>query len=107
MHVDIHLTGLTSAPGHTVQQQRLVVSIDKVISRMTVDLQQVRKDAAMLVKMNTQQLRQMSNQAKLDEMMNLTSEVKSGWFDNQTSENSGGVLWITSRLQQLASASVY
>ena len=107
IHVDIHLTGLASAPGHTLQQQQLVVSIDKVISRMTVDLQQVRKDAAMLVKMNTQQLRQMSNQAKLDEMMNLTSEVKSGWFDTQTGENIGGVLWITSRLQQLASASVY
>ncbi len=105
-HVDIHLTGLASSPGHTVQQQQLVVSIDEVVSRMTMDLQQVRKDAALLVKMNTQQLRQISNQAKLDEMMNLTSEVKSGWFDNQTGENSGGVLWITSRLQQLASVPV-
>ncbi len=107
MHVDIHLTGLANSPGHTMQQQQLSVLIDKVISRMTMDLQQVRKDAAVLVKMNTQQLRQLSNQARLDEMMNLTSEVKSGWFDNQTGEDIGGVLWITSRIQQLASAPVY
>jgi hypothetical protein len=107
VHVDIHLTGLANAPGHTIQQQRLAVFIDQVITRMKGDLQRVRKDAALLVPMNAQQLRQVSNQETVNEIANLTSEVKSGWFDTQTGENIGGVLWMTSRLQQLASASVY
>jgi hypothetical protein len=107
VHVDIHLTGLANAPGHTMQQQQLAILIDTVITRMKRDLQQVRKDAALLVTMNAQQLRQLSNQAPLNEIAHLTSEVNSGWFDTQTGENIGGVLWMTSRLQQLASASVY
>lgn len=101
-HVDIHLTGLASSPGHTAQQRQLAVLIDTVIARMTTDLQQVRKDAVLILPMNTNQLRQQSNQALLDEMANLASEVTSGWFDRQTGENIGGVLWISSRLQQLA-----
>ena len=107
VHVDIHLTGLASSPGHTMQQQQLAVLIDKVITRMSMDLQQVRNDAAILVKMNMQQLRLPGNQAKLNEIANLTSEVKSGWFDIHTGEDIGGVLWITSRLQQLASVPIY
>jgi hypothetical protein len=105
-HVDIHLTGLANAPGHTQQQHQLAIMIQRVLARMNTDLQQVRKDAVTLVKMNTAHLRQRSNQALLDEMMNLTSEVKSGWLDPQTGEDVGGVLWITSRLQQLASVPV-
>lgn len=106
VHADIHLIGLANSPGHTQPQQQLATMINRVIARMNTDLQQVRKDAAILVKMNTQQLRQHHNQATLDELMNLTSEVKSGWLDNQTGENIGGVLWMTSRLQQLASVPV-
>ncbi len=105
-HVDIHLTGLASAPGHTVQQQQLAVLIDTVVARMTIDLQRVRKDAALLVTMNTTRLRQQGNQALLDDMAYLTSEVTSGWLDSPTGENIGGVLWISSRLQQLAVVSV-
>jgi hypothetical protein len=105
--VDIHLAGLAGAPGHTKQQQQLAILIDKkVIAKMITDLQQVRKDAVMLSKMTVQQLRQPGNLATLDEMMNLATEVKSGWFDSQTGENIGGVLWINARLQQLATLPV-
>jgi hypothetical protein len=100
-HVDIHLTGLESSPGHTAQQKLLAIFIDNVITRMKRDLKRVHDDAASLVKMNRQQLKQLGNQATLDDMATLTTEVKSGWFDPSTGENIGGVLWIMARLQQL------
>jgi hypothetical protein len=56
--------------------------------------------------MNTQQLKLAGNQAMLNDMALLTTEVKSGWFDPATGEDIGGVLWITSRLQQLTTISV-
>lgn len=107
VHVGVHLIGLTNAPGHTIQQQRLAVLITTVISRMQADLSRIRQDANALVTMNTQQLRQQRNQAPLDDLMNLAGELQSGWFDPQTGENIGGVLWMTSRLQQLASAPIF
>ncbi|GER86575.1 hypothetical protein KDW_07370 [Dictyobacter vulcani] len=105
-HVDIHQTGLAGAPGHTAQQKHLAILIDNVIMKMRTDLLQVRTDAAKIVKMNPQQLKQQGNATLLNEMATLTTEVKSGWFDPATGENIGGVLWITSRLQQLATMPV-
>ncbi len=101
-HVDLHLEGLANAPGHTATQQQLALLVDRVTTRMEADLQQVRTDARALVKMNATQLRQAGNLALLDEMARLSLEVTSGWFDPQTGENIGGVLWIMERLQQLA-----
>jgi hypothetical protein len=106
VHIDLHLIGLANSPGHTQEQQRLAVLIDRVINKMLSDLQHIRVDAAKLVKMKAQQLRQSNNQALLDDMANLTTEVKSGWFDSRTGEDIGGVVWISSRLQQLATISL-
>ena len=105
-HVDIHLTGLANSLGHTQEQNALAVQIDDVINRMNRDLQQVRKDAIRLVQMDIPQVRQDAALSLLNDMANLTTEVKSGWFDARTGENSGGVLWIESRLQQLATISL-
>lgn len=101
-HVDLHLQGLAGAPGHTAAQQQLALLVDKVTTRMETDLRQVRTDASALVKINVTQLKQAKNLALLDEMARLSLEVTSGWFDPQTGENIGGVLWIMERLQQLA-----
>jgi hypothetical protein len=105
-HVDIHLMGLASAPGHTVEQRQLATLIDKVITRMRTDLQQVRQDAANIAKMTPQQVRQPGSEAILDDLARLATEVESGWFDPQTGENIGGTLWINARLQQLAVVNV-
>jgi hypothetical protein len=105
-HVSVHLTGLAQAPGHTAQQQHLAVIINNALSRVGTDLLKVRTDAARLVNMDTQQLQQAGNEALLDEMVALTTEVKSGWLDPTTGEDVGGVVWIFSRLQQIASFSV-
>ncbi len=105
-HVDIHLTGLANSPGHTKEQNTLAIQVDEVINKMNRDLLQVRKDAAQVAQMNITQLRQPTTLSLLDDMANLTTEVKSGWFDAQTGENIGGVLWIESRLQQLAAVSI-
>lgn len=101
-HVDMHLNGLAYAPGHTKEQQQTALMIDAAIQRMSTSLQRVREDAMVVVKMNTQQMKQTDTQTRLDEMANLSTEVKSGWFDSQTGENIGGALWINSWLQQLA-----
>ena len=106
-HVDVHLTGLSNSPGHTQEQQKLAILVDSVIQKMNRDLEQVRKDASELVKMSADQLRQAGNLEKLNDMVNLTTEVKSGWFDEHTGENTGSVLWMTARLQQLASVPVH
>jgi hypothetical protein len=105
-HVDIHLTGLAGSPGHTAEQQKVAIQVDGVITRMINDLTQVRKDAAQLVKLNDDQLRQPSTLTVLDEMASLTTEVKGGWFDTSTSENMGGVIWLNARIQQLATISL-
>lgn len=105
-HVDIHLTGLANSPGHTKEQNTLAIQVDEVINKMNRDLLQVRKDASQVAQMKVPQLRQTSTLTLLNDMANLTTEVKSGWFDAQTGENIGGVLWIESRLQQLATVSI-
>ena len=106
VHVDIHLTGLAEAPGHTLQQKQLAILVDTVIQRMSADLLQVRTDAAKLVNMNAQQIRKQGNEAILNDIVMLTSETNSGWFDPHTGENVGGGVWLASRLQQLATISV-
>ena len=105
-HVDIHLTGLAGSPGHTVEQQKVAIQVDGVISRMINDLEQVRKDAVQLVKLNDDQLRQPGTLTLLNEMASLTTEVKGGWFDPTTNENIGGVIWLSARIQQLATISL-
>jgi hypothetical protein len=106
-HVDIHLMGLANSPGHTREQQQLALLIDQVINKMQQDLQRVRTDATQLAKRSVQQLRQLDNQAMLDEMVRLTIEAVSGWFDSQTGDDIGGVVWINARLQQLATIALH
>lgn len=100
-HIDIHLTGVAGAPGHTTQQQQLATMLHTVLNTVSTNLLQVRTDAARLVKMNTQQLQQHDTEAQLNEMASLTTDIQSGWFDARTGENRGGVIWMASRLQQL------
>jgi hypothetical protein len=105
-HVDTHLMGLAEAPGHTTDQQQVAIQVNKVITRTVSDLAQVRKDAVQLVQRSNDQLRQSDTLTLLNEMANLTSEVNSGWFDETTHQNVGGVLWLSARIQQLATISV-
>ena len=105
-HVNLHLTGLANSPGHTQEQQRLALVVDTAVMRMEKDLQQVRKDAATLIRMNADQLRQSETPSTLDEMSTLTTEVTSGWLDPNTGENTGGVVWLNARLQRLATISI-
>ncbi|BCL79540.1 hypothetical protein ccbrp13_20050 [Ktedonobacteria bacterium brp13] len=101
-HVDLHLNGLTNAPGHTQAQQMLALQIDPVMTRVTTDLLRVRKDAILLVHDTDTQLRQPKTLSILNEMVALTMECNSGWFDPGTGEDSGGVIWLAARMQQFA-----
>jgi serine/threonine protein kinase len=105
-HVDIHLNGLANSPGHTEEQKKVAIQVDGVITRMIKDLTQVRKDAVQLVQRNNDQLLQADSLALLNEMTTLTREANSGWFDATTNENQGGVVWLSARIQQLATISL-
>jgi serine/threonine protein kinase len=105
-HVDMHLAGLADAPGHTDEQRQLAIQVDSVITRMIKDLTTVHKDAVQLVQRNNDQLRQQDSLTLLNEMATLTREVNSGWFDTATHENVGGAVWLSARLQQLATISL-
>jgi hypothetical protein len=105
-HVDIHLTGLVYSPGHTDEQKQVAIQAHGVIARMIRDLTQVRKDARKLVQLNNAQLLQADTLTLLNEMVTLTGEVNSGWFDSTTHENVGGAIWLQVRLQQLATISL-
>lgn len=105
-HVDLHVAGLASAPGHTSEQQQVAIAVDHVIARMSDDLMRVRRDAAQLVQLSDVQLGQPDTLTVLNEMAALTTEVKGGWLDPKTNEDIGGVLWISAQLQQLASIPV-
>jgi hypothetical protein len=105
-HVDIHLKGLADSPGHTEEQKKVAIQVDGVITRMINDLTQVRKDALQLVQRNDTQLRQPDTLTLLDEMVTLTTEVNSGWFDSITHENLGGTIWLSAQIQQEATISL-
>ncbi|MBE3561775.1 MAG: hypothetical protein IMW89_21510 [Ktedonobacteraceae bacterium] len=105
-HVALHLTGLTSSPGHTEQQKQLVLLMEKVIEQMQTDMQQVRQDAVALVKKTPQQLQQPESRTTLNHLVLLTSRLTSGWLDTASGTNLGGVVWMSSRLQQLATISL-
>jgi serine/threonine protein kinase len=105
-HVDIHLNGLANSPGHTEEQKKVAIQVDGVITRMIKDLTQVRKDAVQLIQRNNDQLLQPDSLALLNEIATLTREVNSGWFDATTNENQGGVVWLSARIQQLATISL-
>lgn len=105
-HVDIHLTGLVYSPGHTDEQKQVAIQAHDVIVRMIRDLTQVREDAIQLVHRNNDQLLDAVTLTLLNEMVTLTREVNSGWFDSTTHENVGGAIWLQVRLQQLATISL-
>ena len=104
--MDFHLNGVASSPGHTEEQKKITIQADGVVTRMIIDLTQVRKDAVQLVQRNNAQLRQPDTLTLLDEMATLTTEVNSGWFDTTTHENVGGTVWLNAQMQQLGKISV-
>ncbi len=105
-NVEANVEKLMMSSGYTKTQQPFARVATTAIHRMLFDLEQVHKDAMELVNVKTDQLRQPGNLALLNEMANLTTEVKSGWFDPQTGENVGGVLWLAASLQQLATVPI-
>jgi hypothetical protein len=105
-HLDAHLMGLADSPGHTEEQRQLAIQVDGVITRMVNDLTKVRKDAIQLVQRDNAQLRQADTLTLLNEMAALTGEVNSGWFNPTTHQNEGGVVWLSARMQQLATISL-
>ena len=104
--VNTHLTALTDSPGLTDEQKQAVIQVDDDIARMINDLAQVRTDAVQLVQRNNEQLRQPDTLTLLNEMVNLTIEANSGWFDPKTHENVGGTIWLNAWVHQLATVSV-
>jgi hypothetical protein len=105
-HVDIHLNGLVSSPGHTEEQKETAIQVESVIARMINDLTQVRKDAVLSVQRNNAQLLQTDTLTLLNEMVTLTTEANSGWFDTTTHKNVGGTVWLNAEIQQLAMISL-
>src|SRR5262249_49637674 len=70
-HVELHLNGLASSPGHTEEQKKVAIQVHDVITRMIDDLTQVRKDAAQLVQRSNDQLLQPDALTLLNEMATL------------------------------------
>ena len=105
-HVDHHLQGLVASPGHTEAQKKVAIQVDKDLTRMINDLEQVRKDAIQLVRRSNEQLLQPDALTLLNEMTTLTREANSGWFDPTTHTNAGGAIWMNAQAQQMATISL-
>jgi len=103
VHVDIHLQGLANSPGHTEQQRQLAIRIDQALSEVAAHLLAIHKDAVQLVRMSSTQLHQPEALKLTNEMVSNSISANTGQLDSKTGENTGGVVWIHSMLQGLAS----
>jgi hypothetical protein len=105
-HVDIHLQGLINAPGHSQAQRQLAMKIDKAL-KMDISLfQQVRQDAAKLVKMSGAQLKSNAALSLLNDMVTNANAAYTGQFDPIIGGNINGIVWIHNELQGIATMDV-
>jgi hypothetical protein len=105
-HVDIHLQGLISAPGHTQAQRELAIKIDTALKEDTSLLQRVHEDAVKLVRMNDAQLESNEALSLLDDMVTNANTAYTGQFDPATGGNINGIAWVHNELQGLATMPV-
>ena len=105
-HVDIHLQGLTNAPGHTQAQKQLAITIDKALKQVTFLMQNIHQDAVKLVKMNDEQLKSHDALTLLNDMVTNATNAYAGQFDPAIGGNTNGVVWIHNELQGLATMPV-
>lgn len=105
-HVDVHLQGLASAPGHTAAQHDLAISLDQATNTIMAELAQVRQDGMHLVQMDNNALHQPQALTLLNDMVMQTTAADIGTPDPMTGATTGGVTWIHATIQGLATVPV-
>ncbi len=105
-HVDLHLQGVTNAPGHTKEQEQLALKIDTALMQVSSLMQKIHQDAVKLVKMDKTQLRSNDALTLLNDMVTNATNAYAGQFDPMTGGNTNGIIWIHNELQGLATMPV-
>jgi len=101
-HVALHLQGVINAPGHTQEQSQLAVKIGTALEQVTSLMQKIHQDAVTLVKMDQTQLQSQDALTLLNDMVTNANSAYAGQLDPATGENTNGIVWIHSQLQELA-----
>ncbi len=101
-HVDLHLSGLIHAPGHTPLQQQQAMQIDMALMKITALMQLVRQDGMQLVQMSEAQLHQPHALSLLDDMATAANTAYAGQPDPATGGVHSGVVWLQGQMQHLA-----
>lgn len=103
-HVRLHLAGVITAPGHTAAQQQLTGQIDAALSQIQTLLQQARRDAVQLAKMDDVQLQ---DQGALTLLNDLQVTISNAYIGTETASGPvSGVVWLHNIINELAQMSV-
>ena len=103
-HVLFHLVGVLRSPGATPATRALAAQINTAINNVRVWLSQLHRDAVHLAHMTDEQLAQAL--PVLDDMAVQASFAYAGRVDPTTGNMQGGVTWIYTGIQHLASFDV-
>jgi len=101
-----HLSGAVLAPDATATQHALADQIQQGIDRIKTWLENIHQDAKKLLAMDANQLNQPSTLTILDDMVTNAQYAYVGQLDPLTAQNSGGVIWISNHVQQMAAFGV-
>ena len=104
--VGIHLSALVQAPGISHENQLLAAQIDQESNNVQTLLQQVRKDAKLLVAMNNTQLLSNSSLALLDDMETAANSADILSLYQNTNTVQGGVVHLHYTLEHLAADAI-
>jgi hypothetical protein len=104
--VSSHLSGAVLAPDATATQHALAAEIQKGIDQIKAWLENVHQDAKKVLVMDANQLNQLPTLSLLDDLVTNAQYAYIGQADPQTAQNSGGVIWISNHVQQMAAFEV-
>lgn len=101
-HVQLHLNQVVQAPDSTSQMRSLATEIVTALNKAKLRLQQVRKDAQQLVKMDAAQLAQPETLDLLNDMLINATYAYIGKLDPVSNKVEAGVLQVHYDIQKLA-----
>lgn len=101
-HVQLHLNQVVQAPDSNSQMRALASKIVAALNKAKLRLQQVRKDAQQLVKMNAAQLAQPAALNLLNDMLVNATYAYIGRLDPVANQVEAGILQVHYDIQKLA-----
>jgi uncharacterized protein YjiS (DUF1127 family) len=105
-HIGLHLLGVTSSPGASSTIRTTASSIDKALNNVQHWLEQMRTDTVQLLDMSDSQLTSNTALTILGDLATQARNAYAGSTDPNTGEWQGGVVWVYSNVQRLATFDV-